>query len=78
MINIPPIVVEMLDAAQKSCENLRKQTSNIRYGKPGFILFEFKNITYQVKEPRDIMPVGYGDARGWALKMILDDCAKPL
>ena len=71
------IVFEMLKAAKQSCDNLRQQISNVRYGKLGEILFEFKGETYRAKEPNDVMPVGYGEAsKSWALKQILDNKAQ--
>ena len=57
-------------------EELTNEIHNVRYGKPGSILFEFRGKTYSVPEPIDIMPVGYGDmSKAWALKQIFNDTA---
>lgn len=78
-LNIPPITQEMFSTAQKSLGELRKQVFNVRYGKPGEILFDFQGKTFKSPEPKDVMPVGQGEAsNSWALKQILNGNAKEI
>ncbi len=78
------IVGLMIETAQKSCDNLRKDFSAIRYAKDfKSILFEFRGETFKAKVPLDVMPafdcIGTdGEAsRSWALKTYLNgDCEK--
>ena len=71
------IIKLLLDTSSESLSILRNQVSNIRYGEPGKILFEFQNKTYCVKEPNDVMPANDNKgnnseaSRSWALKQIL-------
>ena len=77
MLNIPDIVKEMFVAGVESCNELRQEITNIRYGEPGTILFEFQGRAYSVPEPMDVMPVGDGQAhKSWALKQILSKTTK--
>jgi hypothetical protein len=36
--------------------------TNIRYGKLGKILFDFRGIVIAIDEPRDVLLVGFNDA----------------
>jgi len=75
--SVPPVAVELLQSGPKATAELRKEISNVRYGKPGTILFDFRGDTYTTPEPSDIMPVGSGEkSRSWALKQLLSEKAK--
>lgn len=72
-----PMIDEMIDTVKESATNFRQRISNVRYGAPGTILFDFDGKTYQAKEPTDIMPVGGGEAgKAWAAKQLLQEKAK--
>jgi hypothetical protein len=76
-INIPPVAKELMRSGPEAAKELRKQVSDVRYGPPGTILFEFQGETYEVPEPDDVMPAqdnkGTNNeaARSWALKQVL-------
>lgn len=73
------LVEMLLETSEKSLANLRRRVKNVRYGKPGTILYDFDGVTYATKEPRDVMPVGCGDASiRWALKQYLTGEDKPV
>jgi hypothetical protein len=71
----------MHTAISDSLSAQRNQVANVRYGKPGTILFEFQNRTYAAPEPMDVMPAidSKGTnaiaSRSWALKQILSGSA---
>jgi hypothetical protein len=67
----------LLETAAKSVKAMRRHVNNVRYGKSGVILFDFDSVTYETPEPKDVMPVGYGDASlRWALRQYLDNNVK--
>jgi hypothetical protein len=75
---LPPLVTVLFDALRESLDQLRSQVSDVRYGPSCLILFDFKGVTYAAPEPKDVMPVGYGEAsKSWALRQILDGTAQP-
>lgn len=41
------------------------RATNIRYGKPGTILFDYAGTTYTAKEPMDVLLVGWPGAEKW-------------
>jgi len=77
-----PIISEMLTASRSSLLETAKDVSDVRYGEPGTILFEYKGKTFSAPEPTDVMPAkdtkGSNDegARAWAAKQIWDKKAK--
>ena len=69
--------VSLRDTLKISLGELRSQIDNVRYGKLGEIQFEFQGKTYTAPEPKDVLPVGQGEAsKSWALRQILDKTAK--
>lgn len=80
---VPPIVQGMAEAAQQSASQMRGEISNVRYGEPGQIKFEFRGETHIAPEPNDVMPAvdatgtNAEASRSWALKEILSGRAKP-
>lgn len=42
--------------------------TNIRYGEPGKILFEVNGVTCSIKEPSDVVIVGWPNAAAWLRK----------
>lgn len=71
----------LIRAVGESVDQLRSEVSNVRYGEPGQILFEFKGDTYRAPEPADVMPAvdakgtNAGASRAWALRQVLDEKA---
>ena len=68
------LIAEMIITMKQSLAELRDRVSNIRYGEPGTILFDFDGETYAAPEPVDVMPVGAPELaqKKWALTQILD------
>lgn len=72
-----PIVNEMINTTLESCNELRKEISNVRLGSLGEIHFEFKGKTYSAPEPKDVIVAtdingtNNENSRSWALKQIL-------
>ena len=72
-----PITREMINTLSQSLDNFRDKVCNVRYGRPGTIMFEFDGHTYSAREPADVMPavdrIGTNReaSRSWALKQIL-------
>lgn len=79
---VPGLVKILLKAGAESVERLRAEISNVRYGEPGSILFDFRGTTYRAAEPSDVMPVSDPKdseaSRSWALKRLLDSEATPV
>ncbi len=71
------IATQMTATMRESLGEMRDEVSDVRYGKPGEILFEFKGKTYSAPEPTDVMPAkdtkGTNEeaSRSWALKQVL-------
>lgn len=62
----------LLDTLKESLAALRRRCSNVRYGPPGKILFDFDGVTYWTAEPKDVLPVGAGDVGlRWAVRQYL-------
>lgn len=73
------LIVGMIQTVKQSAVEMRKRVSNVRYGTPGKILFDFDGQTFETKEPMDVMPVGAGEAgQAWALKQLLQEKAKKI
>jgi len=45
-------------AMEKTMKKTSKEITNIRYGKIGEILFDFRRKTYSLREPEDVILVG--------------------
>ena len=62
-----PILNEMLETLALSLEEYRLKAipliSNIRYGIPGEILFDFNGEKISIPEPMDVLLVGDGSKR---------------
>ena len=83
MFEMSPITKLMLSSGLESSEELRKEISDVRYGTPGIILFDFRGKTYTTKEPMDLCVVGYTEgsfygekSNSWALKQLLSGKSK--
>jgi len=48
-------------AAAEAVNTIAAQITNIRYGKPGEILIDYKGMTLPIIEPVDVLLVGYND-----------------
>lgn len=78
------LAAEMFDTVGNALSELRAQVADVRYGKPGAILFEFKGKTFAAPEPLDVMPAQDSKgtnaeaSRAWALKQVLSGNAAEL
>lgn len=43
----------------KNINEIAKEVTDVRYGEPGKVIFTFKGQDYIIKEPHDVMLVGY-------------------
>ena len=43
----------------KSTKEIAKDVTSVRYGEPGKIIFTYRGQDYIIKEPHDVMLVGY-------------------
>jgi len=72
-----PIIKEFTKAIKETTGAMRAEIADVRYGKPGEILFNFRGKAYSAPEPTDVIPVGQGEAsQSWAVRQILDNKAK--
>jgi len=78
MFEMSPITKLMISSGLESLVELRKEVSNIRFGKLGYIDFEFQGESYTTKEPSETIVVGYTEgsfygekSNSWALKQLL-------
>ena len=68
------IVQLFIQAGLDSAKEMRQEICNIRYGKLGEILFDFRSQTYSTAEPVDLLPTMYPQSqasKSWALKQLL-------
>ena len=64
----------LLGAYKESRAQLADRFTNLRYGDPGHLLFEFDGDTYRTDEPSDVMPVmaGWRSQQYWCMDRFLD------
>lgn len=76
------LAAEMTDTVRNALTEQRAQVADVRYGRPGTILFEFQGQTFSAPEPTDVMPAidskgtNAEASRAWALKQVLNGNAK--
>ena len=63
------LVSTCLEAFHESINELRTEVSNVRYGKPPYILFDFRGETYQFEEVNGQVLIGFSDEIDRALSM---------
>ena len=73
-----PIIGGITEAIGQSIEQHEAKVSNLRYGTPGQILFEYDGKTYTAPEPKDVMPVGSPEGNRWAAWKVVKQEATPV